>query len=322
MKPMLIDVSTYTVDQCIPTYQAGFIVDSVVISDHYTIDVAIWFPTEQAEQSYHYLPHLQGKVMRDAMLANGKFPLVAISSGYAGTMYDQAYLAEYLARQGYVVLSVSHTQFDTGENLGCGRAWHRAHEIKQSIDFMCEAFSSVLCDHTVSLIGFSAGAFSALLLAGAVPDFELDKTFQPYLNHIETVDFSSLRDERIKHIGLFAPALSSVFHPDELRNIKHDILLITAEKDDVLADTTQHYRRCLPNIVVDKVIKNAGHFIFNAVTSPLMQKLSPDNCVDIGIDRSLVHAFLQTEVLSFLQHHAAVCPKKAITKQHHCLDKE
>lgn len=282
-------------------YTAGFKLDSINILDKYYIEIAIWFPTKKKEKLYSYLPYISGFVSHDVHNLLGEFPLIVISSGYIGTMYDQSYLAESLARNGYVVMSVSHNANDKGVNLGCARAWYRGYEIKSAINYIYQSKFAKLIANDLTLIGFSAGGFSSLLLAGAVPDFSLDNSFSPYVKYLKNLDFTDLKDERVDRLCLFAPALGQIFSAKSLMQILHPILLITSENDEIIYDAPQYYAKYLPNIKINKVIRNAGHFVFNSVTSDLMKKLSPRNCIDIGIDREMVHPFVINETLSFLK---------------------
>ena len=100
----------------------------------YNFEVGIWFPSTESEEIYKYNAYITGLVSQSQKIASGEFPLIIISSGYAGTMYDQCYLAEEMARNGYVVVSVSHSKLDVGSLLGCGRAWYRSYEIKCAMD--------------------------------------------------------------------------------------------------------------------------------------------------------------------------------------------
>ncbi len=296
---ILVDLEKYTAKRFDGVYQAGFMLRQYNLTFKYNVDVAMWFPTDEKERYYQYLPYIQGYVVESSPMMNSRFPLVIISSGYAGTMYDQSYLAEALARNGYFVLSIAHTVFDRGKFLGCERAWYRSCEIKESINFIYNVFSDHVLE-TVSLIGFSAGGFSSLLLTRARSNFQLDKKFLPYLNYLGNLDFSVLQDNRVKNLCLFAPALGILFHPAELKKINQNVLLITAERDEVLLDTTENYEYYIKSIIANKVIKNAGHFVFNSAVSNVMKKVSPKSCVDIGVGRHRVHPFLIQETVEFL----------------------
>ncbi|MCD6351519.1 MAG: hypothetical protein J7M26_05325 [Armatimonadetes bacterium] len=75
--------------------------------------VAVWYPSEAAEQSYEYpgrgLPGVKAlsRVAADAPAARrgGPYPLIIAAHGLFGSARGLAYLGEYLARHGYVVVS-------------------------------------------------------------------------------------------------------------------------------------------------------------------------------------------------------------------------
>lgn len=273
-------------------YTAGFSTLVCQTPYAYSFDIAVWYPSLGVEQQVSYLPQFLGKVVPNGAICVGEFPLIMVSSGYGGNAYDQAYLAESLASNGFVVASVSHNKFEQRlASLGLERAWYRAKELQLGLDCILGSTfrQSISNSHDVGLIGFSAGGFSAFLLAGAIPDFKLDPSFFDVLKLYENVDFSTLQDSRIGSFVLLAPALGNVFTPSELKKIKQKVLLFLADKDEVLEDSADNYINFLPNITKINILENAGHFVFNGKIPPLMKKLYPKKCKDIAMPREIFH---------------------------------
>jgi predicted dienelactone hydrolase len=283
-------------------YSAGFKIEYFNTAYHYGCDLAVWFPSQKLESVYNYLPYLKGKVAYNAEIATGEFPLVLISSGYAGSMYDQSYLAEALARQGFIVASVSHAQFDKSQILGCERAWYRSKELLTALHYLqASELSNSLDSLEVNLLGFSAGGFTILPIAGAQPDFQANSEFQPFLRLLDQLNFSGLFYEKVRSLSLFAPALGSVFNKTNLTAITQPTLLITSEQDEVLANSTKVYQEFLPNIKVNQVLSGAGHFVYNVEASSLMKKLFPNTCKDTGVDRRFFHPGIIKTTTNFLK---------------------
>lgn len=283
----------------------GFTLRNCTTPFNYTYDVGVWFPAVGPSVTYDYLPYLKGNICTSEKPVGYALPLVVISSGYAGTLYDQSYLAEELAKSGFLVVSVSHTQFDGNKTLGCERAWYRSCEVKNAIDSVLkDPLFGKICNHKqIGVLGFSAGGFSILPLAGATPNFKLDSSFEPYLSELEGLDFREMFEPRIKAVALLAPALGKVFNKKCLERVKAPTLLITSEYDEVLHNTPEIYRAALPNVVTDQVISNTGHFVFNAEVSSLMQKLSPESCLDTGLPRRTVHPEITASTLNFFKQY-------------------
>jgi len=77
-----------------------------------TVTAAIWYPTEEKPRPYTYYGNraegkVESRVALDASLATEgtPYPLVLFAHGAFGTGYNVAYLGEYLARHGYVVVA-------------------------------------------------------------------------------------------------------------------------------------------------------------------------------------------------------------------------
>ena len=256
-------------------YQVGFTKIDVSTQFNYPIDLAIWYPTYAIATAFRYGLYGIGEVAFNATCAKEKFPLLVISCGYAGSVYDQAYLAEHLAKQGFIVASVACPQREKANNLGCGRAWYRANEIKCAIHFMFHDIWQTYVDENsgIGLLGFSAGGFSALLVAGGKPVFEQDATFHDWLPTLAQYDFESLYEPKVRALALLAPALGQVFNKTALKAIISPTLLMLAEQDEILHHTTDIYRHALPNCVETIAYKEAGHFIFNGPVSAILKKI-------------------------------------------------
>jgi len=113
-----------------------------------------------------------GRATRDAHpnVADGPYPLVVVSHGYPGSRYLLAYLCENLASEGYVVVSIDHT-----DSIYLDVASFVSTVVNRSLDqkFVAREILNMpiwkdLCDpHNVGIIGYSMGAFGALRTLGA-----------------------------------------------------------------------------------------------------------------------------------------------------------
>jgi dienelactone hydrolase len=118
---------------------------------------------------------IEGKALRDAGPAKGKFPLVIVSHGYPGSRYFLSYLTENLASKGYVVAAIDHTDSVFGaEKPFPSTLLNRSSDqlftmgaveemSRQSGNFL----SGVVDESEVAIIGYSMGGYGALASAGA-----------------------------------------------------------------------------------------------------------------------------------------------------------
>jgi predicted dienelactone hydrolase len=158
--------------------------------------LAVWYPTEAAEQPTTYgraSRALEGSVARDAPpAACTRVPLVLFSHGLGGCALQSLFITEALARHGYVVAAPDHRDAATcgieGEGLRLGnlrtdhavtdpRSWTDQSEIGRLQDLRAviervraDAMLAKLTDaEHIGAIGHSLGGYSVLGLAGAWP---------------------------------------------------------------------------------------------------------------------------------------------------------
>jgi predicted dienelactone hydrolase len=96
--------------------RVGYQVMSVSATDaggtRSTTDVAVWYPTEDAERpfAYDYGDNKVGtKLAEGGSVAPGRYPLVVFSHGATGSGLTSAFVTETLARHGFIVAAVDHT---------------------------------------------------------------------------------------------------------------------------------------------------------------------------------------------------------------------
>lgn len=113
----------------------------------------------------------------DSKIAIGRFPMLMLSHGNTGTPLALHDLATSLARKGFVVVAVLHPgdNYKDHSRLGTlSNLYGRPIQISEAItatlgDPMLSPFVNV---DQVGVIGYSAGGETALILAGAKPDFD------------------------------------------------------------------------------------------------------------------------------------------------------
>ncbi|MBI4356010.1 MAG: hypothetical protein HY597_06160 [Candidatus Omnitrophica bacterium] len=77
-----------------------------------TTDVAVWYPTEDQEGPFVYgygRNTIRTRLAQNGTVAPGRYPLVVFSHGATGSGLTSAFLTETLARHGFIVAAVDHT---------------------------------------------------------------------------------------------------------------------------------------------------------------------------------------------------------------------
>jgi predicted dienelactone hydrolase len=280
-------------------FSAGF--SRVTVGDPATgerITAGIWYPAEArearlTEQSRNFL------VARD------------------GIHHDSA---EFLARRGYVIASVTHPgdNFqDLGGYLGAQQLLGRPHHMKLLEEYLLgtHKYGSIVDTGRLAAMGFSEGAYTVTVLMGGEPDFERFADHAQWnpndpvlLPHWElTVDTLREQEQPVYEVPivsavLMAPAFGFLFDRDRLRRVPAQVRLYRAEMDNLLrADThVEPYLRSLPIVPEYRIVKGAGHYGFLAPCPEALIEEDPDICRDRpGFDRIAFHERLNAQLLDY-----------------------
>ncbi len=138
------------------------------------LPVEMWYPATPGTPpgtTYHTLLRdghraitLQGRAARDAVQADGAFPLVIISHGYPGNRMLMSHLGENLASKGYVVASIDHTDSTYADKAAFGSTlYNRPLDTAFVLDAMADHADTA----RVAIIGYSMGGYGALISGGA-----------------------------------------------------------------------------------------------------------------------------------------------------------
>ncbi|MBX6388270.1 MAG: dienelactone hydrolase family protein [Frankia sp.] len=154
------------------------------------LTTAVWYPAAAGAAgepaSYEIAPEVgyQSRLaVAGAGLAPGRFPLVVLSHGSAGSRVQLASFAEQLASHGYVVAAPDHPG-DTLEDFAAGRnadlvelASDRPRDVSAVIDGMlCPdgPFAAAVDPARIGVAGFSFGGFTAVVSSVGVLDAPAD----------------------------------------------------------------------------------------------------------------------------------------------------
>ncbi|KOF19583.1 hypothetical protein AC244_12190 [Ensifer adhaerens] len=138
------------------------------------LDVAILYPAanDGKTEIVGETPAWTGLALaRDATPLPWQHPLVVVSHGYGGTWRNQLWLADQLARRGYVVAAPNHpgtTAFDRSPRQAA-RLSERPRDLSRAIDAVMAdpAIAGSIDASRIAAVGHSLGGWTVMAIAGA-----------------------------------------------------------------------------------------------------------------------------------------------------------
>jgi predicted dienelactone hydrolase len=227
-----------------------------------------------------------------------------------------------LARAGFVAAAVEHPRDNYRDDSGFATDLQlvgRPHHIVALIDgVLTHGTAGSLVDRTrIGMAGHSAGGYTALLVAGAIPNFSLQEEYRravPYDPLRARADaagserrkpgLATVSDPRVRAIFLMAPALGFVFDRAALAKVTVPVRLYRASADELLAHpwNAERIAQMLPAPPEYQVLDGAGHFVFLAPCTAAFAARAPVVCTDpAGIDRAAIHTRLNAEMIDFFR---------------------
>ncbi|MFH1804800.1 MAG: hypothetical protein ABID63_07930 [Pseudomonadota bacterium] len=307
-----------------PHYHAGFR-DRLLDRDPFLL--AVWYPAQANETPVRHMGVASMAARNAPVAAGGPFPLVVFSHGSEGHRFNQFWLAEYLARRGFIVIAPQHAG-DNYLDMAYARTLplmvRRPAEISRALDVVLaqgDIGPAIDRDHIYAL-GHSAGGATVLELAGwqfdvsawcdycerhgdqdriicdAAPDADavaryVAATGGPVIR---------ARDERISAVVALAPALGVAATVAGFADVTVPILFVEAETDEILPDAVNaaRFRHLLQGRARFVKIKGAGHYSFLPPCTPFIAQHHGHLCRDFGKDRRQIHKSVEQIVTSFL----------------------
>ena len=256
------------------------------------------------------------------------FPLVVFSHGAFGSALNYSWLAEYLTRNGFVVLGVDHFaeswQYgaDTVDPASPSRIWYRPADCTFALTRLLadEHFVGRIDPARIGAVGHSSGGTTALALGGAILDadalsaycrsdagqLDLGCHYAPRSSAVTPAPAEaarSYRDSRVGAIVALDPACGPGYDEASLSRVDIPALIVGSTDNDFLPFEYHagRYASLLPDAQLLKLQRGEGHFVYlDCCTSDRVANGVP-LCVDRpGVDREAVHADLAPRILAFL----------------------
>ncbi len=287
-----------------------------------------WYPTVgQSAESMNYGLG-RGLVVPRGSIAEGRFPLVVLSHGAMGAARDYSWVAEALARAGFLVAGVSHYEesyvygSETVDPSAVLRAWQRPLDVSAAISFISSQsrFTDSADADRIAFLGHSSGGATGVGLLGLRFDTqsmaeycvsdraEKDRGCRYAEGSVAPLDpelvEADYQDLRIQAFVLFDPALGPAFQDFSDLKGTGPILLVGPVENDFFPATEylEHYAANLPNTQVHRLSGGEGHFIFLDQCELDQKANGVPLCIDRpAVDRGELHDQLAPVVVSFLR---------------------
>lgn len=291
------------------------------------VPAIVWYPTAAAAQPLRLGP-FSVNAAAGATPTAGSHPLLVVSHGTGGNELGHAWLAQALAAQGYVVLSLRHTGDNFEDRSGVADAGYfanRPRQLSQALDeLLADARWAALIDsRRIAAFGHSAGGHSVLALAGGRPDrarwlahcsadgaglredaalcalggFSAERPAP----RVPPQPLPEVRDLRIRAVVAAAP-MTQALDPASLAAVTVPVLVEAAGRDEVLAPAHHGQAVCkaMPRARC-VTTADAGHFAsFHAGTGRLGPPGLDPAADPAGFDRPAWQAAALQRISAFL----------------------
>jgi len=303
-------------------YQAG-LARIAVADPSGQADAVIWYPTTVAEIPWQAGP-FEITARQGAPVTKGRFPVVLLSHGHRGGPLSHRDLAAYLARRGFIVVAPTHLGDAAGHPLANDQSQTLISRPRQAISALNatlrdKRFSLHANPDRIGLIGYSAGGYTGLILAGAKPNFPLAAAYCQAHGRDDIGSCGSARDtlqKSLKRLSVWEPPseprlkalvlldpLAIMFDAAGLADVKIPVLLYRPQ-NDVYMRSEANALALAENLPVppQKAVVPGRHFVFIDPCPPKIAAGSAMFCRDEpGVDRAMIHRRLENEIASFLR---------------------
>lgn len=291
-----------------PRYDIGARVMTVPHPGLASIPLTVWFPAAANAAI----------AKQDRRPAAGKRRLIVLSHGSGGGLDNHGDTVQALVSAGLVVATPLHPYDNRDDRTGIGSDLQflgRPAQVVRVLDaILADPLLSPAIDPArIGFVGYSAGGFTGLVLAGAVPDFRLGVAHCSQREHDSAFcgwigrggvrrtreGLAVAHDKRIRAAVLMAPAWSVFFDRHGLAEVTIPLRIYRAANDTTVRAATgeEHLLKHLPREPEYVVIADGDHNVFVAPCGPRMRGPA---CIDPkGVDRVAIHRRMNAEILDF-----------------------
>lgn len=283
----------------------------------------IWYPTNAPEVSWQAGP-FKIEASQGVPVAEGRFPVVLLSHGRMGGPLSHRELAAHLAREGFIVVAPTHLGDAAGHPLATSQSQvlkNRPHQAIAALDAALkdDRFAAHADPARTAMVGYSAGGYTGLVLAGAKPDFALAAAYCQADGRDDIGSCGPARDTltgvseelagwqtpsgpRLKVLVLLDP-LATMFDAAGLAAVRLPVQLYRPQ-DDVYMKSGANALALAGNLPLSPQMSMVPgrHFVFIDPCPEVIAAEAAMICRDEpGIDRLALHRQLESEITAFLK---------------------
>lgn len=305
---------------------AGYDTQRITDANGRLIQLDVWYPTTATEQPHSYNFGM-GSVAKGTEVAGDALPVIILSHGSMGAASNYSWIAEPLARHGYIVLGVSHYGESpvfgptTINPANVSHFGDRTRDTNVALDFLMSksAYASRVDPKRMGAIGHSAGGATVLMLAGApfsMADMRpycaqaraTDKGCQYPVGAPSTDQEPAPSPTPIKAFVVMDPAAGPGFSETRLPALTTPALVIGSVNNDFLPFAA-HAGRVGDLLAAAETIRltnGEGHFVYVDRCSLPINVMGVKLCADRdGVNRDATHAMLVPQILAFFDRYLA-----------------
>lgn len=292
----------------------------------------LWYPTNDSLKSSDKIasPFLREFTVRGGKLPAGIVPLILISHGTGGGRLTLEWLAQGLAKNGFMVAAVDHwgNTYDNKIPIEFIKPWERPLDISFALTSLLNdtAVGKVIDKTKIGAAGFSYGGYTVIALAGAVLDYKVLINYYQTTGkkEIETPEMPGtakfltdtallkqmaqvplLKDNRIKAFFPISPAFGGGFiSPQQFKTVNRPVYILGAHSDQLAPVKTNalRYHKLIPGSGYFEFPGNTGHYVMLNEANEFVKKDAPLFFTDApDVNRKQVHLKVITLATSFFQ---------------------
>jgi predicted dienelactone hydrolase len=282
---------------------------------------AIWYPCAAEPQrvplgrlTMDFIDSLQG--VKDCPVTGTKLPLIIVAHGRGGWFGGHDDVEQALADAGFVVAAINYpgdNGADRSKSDSLSILVSRPADTIRLLNFMLSDWRdrAVIDSTKIGFFGFSAGAYTGLVLAGGNPDFRrieplcTDSNKSQGCEQFRSGDIppSPPHEPRIRAAVLADTALNFMFTQDGLAGIQIPLAIWRSELGGGGVDPKNSALTAnrLPGKPEIHVVP-AGHFAFLPPCTPQFAAKLPRLCTDPpGFDRTAFHHDFDRRIVGFFR---------------------
>lgn len=312
-----------------PAFNAG-VIRLTVESEAAPFDTVVFYPTREDEVPWQAGPFTVEATRNASPIPDKRFPVVLISHGRGGGPLSHRELAAALGRAGFIVVLPTHVGDASGYPRSPTQAQiliDRPRQAETALNAVLadSRFSAIADASRIGMIGYSAGGYTALVLAGAKPDFAYASAYCanhddpgscPRSANNKSTDDGQFKaavsadllawqppvDRRLKALVLMDP-LAMMFSAGRLYAVRIPTMVYRPQDDSHLGSARNSLAVVsgLPTPPAVHIVPG-NHFVFIDPCPALVAANAAMICQDEpGTDRAEVHRRLDRQVVAFLR---------------------